>query len=264
MLDLEILSVINEKTEAYKSKYPNIDREYVLKDIALFTEYRDFCKTDRQSIQDAHNLEIFRRFDKDFLSNRGVTYFDIFEDIDRFPLLRHTSVITCSSDLYRGRYLLPICTINGDVMSHMGYDKFNPRGKYEVSRVEWIHQKRMLGNLESLSMYDGNEIFIVEGFFDAYRINESMGKKSIATLGSRKSKTDAVMFDILKRKGHKLVYVPDHNDAGMNAIKNYKWDDIYAYPYEYGDLDSMYYEQREDEFKHVEYETNESLNSVET
>ena len=259
MLNLDTLTRLDNLVSRYRDKYKNIDKEYIIKDIAIFTEYKKFCQTNPLSVQDAKNLEIVRRFDEGFLVDKGVTYFELFENINDYEYLRHSSILTCTSDLYKGRYLLPICTINGDVLSHMGYDKYNPRGKYEISRVEWIYQKRMVGNLESLKQYDGRDIYVGEGFFDAYRINETLKQKSIATLGSSKSFIDNVLFDTLKRKGHRLIYVPDHNEAGLNAINNFKWDDIYSYPSEYGDFDKMIFESREDEFKDKNFITTEKL-----
>ena len=253
MLNMEVLSEIGELVIPYQIKYPNIKEENVLRDIAIFTKYKEMCKKNPISIQDAKNLEISRRFKEGFLLERGVTYFDLLHDLKNYEMLKYSSILTSSSDAYSGRYLLPICTINGDVISHMGYDRTNPRGKYEVPRLSWIHQLRLLGNLESLGMYDGKEIYITEGFFDAYRINEVLGKKSIATLGARKSKSNRSIYDYLKRKGHRLIYVPDHNPAGIQAISNYDWDEVLTYPYEHSDYDRMIFDEREEEFKDKEF-----------
>lgn len=253
MLNMNTLSELGQLMEPYQEKYPNIKEEHIIRDIAIFTEFKKICKADPQSKQDAMNLEIARRFTEGFLVERGVTYFDLLHNLKDYEFLKHSSILTSTSDAYSERYLLPICTINGDVVTHMGYDRTNPRGKYEVPRLPWIHQLRLLGNLESLGMYDGNEIYITEGMFDSYRVNEALGKKSIATLGARKSKTNRTVYDYLKRKGHRLIYVPDHNPAGIQAIQNYNWSDVYSYPYEHSDFDGMIYSQREDEFKNKEF-----------
>ncbi len=248
-------------TEYYQKKYPSI-REFLVRDIALFTLYKYMMQEDELANMDRHDLAINRRFDDRFFKERGICYMDLSMEMARFPFLKRTSILTSESDCYMDRYLLPICTENGDVLTHMGYDRTRDRGKYEIPRLPWISQVNLLGNLESLTMYDGMDIYICEGMFDAYRCNERLNSKAIATLGVTGSKVNRAIWDKLKRKGHRLIYVQDHNDAGLVGKSNYKWDDFLSYPQEFTDYDDYWKSLLESEFENKELQHDKILEFV--
>ena len=104
--------------------------------------------------------------------------------------------------------------------------------KYQIVSNLWVQQICLIGNLESLSEYDGCCVYVVEGYFDAKRINDQWQKKSVALLSSILSREKLMILQQIKKQGHCLIYIPDKDEAGMNdkLINNNIWDLIYYIP----------------------------------
>lgn len=225
-------------------------------DIEQFTRLKKEIAGADNPNNDVWALENIRVFSRDSMKSRGIFYsLDVAELASEYTYLRDTTVTSPVNDLlYQDRYIYPLCLPNGDVFCHMGYSPGNlmkqiqiDRGeriiiglndmnpfndaKYVISKCLWINQGSLLGNLESLSLYDGQVVFCVEGYFDALRINDEFKCKSVAMLNSTMTKAKLNMLYQIKRQGHYLVYVPDLDEAGMSAIVRHPiWDDIYVIP----------------------------------
>ena len=257
---------------------------FIASDVELFTKLKEDVTKSDDTENDIWALENLRIFSKDFLKSRGFLYCkDVITLMNKFPYLKDSSVLQNFNDVYEDRYVYPICLPSGKVFTHMGYNverllhslnKVDKNSNYVVSGIDveisklpskyqivshlWVNQMNLIGNMESLGIYDGDIVYCVEGYFDALRINDEFGKKSIAILGSKLTSEKRTILYQLKRNGCTLVYIPDEDEAGLSDIINDNiWDYIYRNP--------IHVENRDDNFvvKDVDsYVVNEYLKNA--
>lgn len=213
-----------EEYEIEKEKHYNIiDNKSLTSNIVQFTRLKKEITSDDDYEAYNNYIEEIRLFPKNFLKKKGIFLSLTKQDtIDTFPYLRNSSLYqTTTDEAYGDRYMLPICLPNGDVIIHTGYrpTTFNiPGPKYETSFYSWMSQGSVLGNMESLMEFPNSKrIYVVEGMFDAYRINQVLKEPSIALLGSLMTKEKMSILNILKSKGYELILVPDQDEAGLNT-----------------------------------------------
>ena len=207
------------------NKYREIDKK-------LFTQLK-YHLIDNNISTYAEQLALTRGFKKDIFNNRGIFYSKSpLDTLRQFQFLRESSIVENKNLLYTQTYIYPICNTKGEVLLHMGYTN-NPMSnqhKYEISNVIGVNQKNVIANLESLSLYDGEYIFVTEGYFDAIAVNNSYSLKSIALLGSsRLTIPKRTILKELKSKGHKLIYLPDNDIAGSSVTNEPIWDYVLHY-----------------------------------
>lgn len=207
---------------------------FLSKDKELFTQFKQEIITDKLFL-DSEKLASIRKFPKDAFYNRGIFYSPTAIDLlNSYPYLKDTSIPYCNNSLYMDRYIYPICNTKGEVLLHMGYNP-TPLGeymnKYEISNSIGVNQRNVIANMESIGMYDGNEIYVTEGYFDAVAVNLLWNKKAIALLGSyHMNIPKRTILSRLKKEGYKLILIPDLDEAGSNLISSNLWDDIYLIP----------------------------------
>lgn len=206
-------------------KYKDIDKK-------LFTELK-YHLIENKIFTYAESLSLMRGFKKDILNNRGIFYSKSpIDTLKEYPFLRESSIISNKNLLYIDTYIYPICNTKGEVLLHMGYTNTptTSQHKYEISNSININQKNIIANLESLSLYDGEYIFVTEGYFDAIAINNTYSLKSIAILGSSKlTVPKRTILKELKNKGHKLIYLPDNDVSGEIVVNEPIWDYVIYY-----------------------------------
>ena len=229
ILNIDELEKPHILSSEVRNKFPSITHSQALKDIELFTKVIEYILNDELAEKDAHDFEDFRAFRRDFLRERGIFYSEGISTMNRFPVLRNSSMPT-TVDVWDNRYMIPIKLPDGSVFTWMGWTNDPNRPKYQIPYLPWIKQGDMLGNLESLYMYEGRDIYVCEGYMDAARINESLEKKSVANLGSNLYKVPRISLKYLKDKGHRLIYVPDLDETGMGkVVESDLWDDIVCF-----------------------------------
>lgn len=223
----------------------------IVNDVEQYTKLKYDVAFSTDESLDVWALENIRVFSKNFFKNKGIFYCEnIPEILNKFTYLRNTTMLSVQDGTFNDRYIYPICLPTGKVFTHMGYsvdsllDKMellykyefanfnnNLPPKYQIPLLQWVNQNNIVANLESLSMYDGHNVFCVEGYFDALRINDEFKCKSIALLGSKLSRNKLAILHAIKRQGHRLIYVPDNDTAGLSGIlKSPIWDEIYYIP----------------------------------
>lgn len=205
---------------------------YRTTDKKIFTEFKDYIIS-KNYFQASDELAEMRLLDKSILRKKGIFYSQSIIDIcNRYPDLSKTSVPLTVGDLYTERYIYPICNTKGEVLLHMGYtptpDAYQQ--KYSLSNLSGGNQRNIIANFESFSEYDGNLVFVCEGYFDALALESMYHKKSIALLGSYLSTPKKAILQRLKEDGYKLVYIPDLDEAGKSIASNKLWDMVCYYP----------------------------------
>lgn len=225
IIDKSKLQLIYDKKEInpiIRQKYPFIKNEILLYDIQQQTyASKEIAKTQR-GIDDAYELADYRKFNRNFIHDKEIFYSTGLDMLNEFPQLKGISSLAYES--FNERYQIPIRLPNRDIFCFLGYNPDESLGKYaypiDLQYIDWITPLNMLGNLESLEEYNGKEIYVLEGMFDAYRINEVKHKKSIATLGLRGWQNKKFMLQKLRNKGHKLISIIDTDISGKKSWLN--------------------------------------------
>lgn len=264
----EYNDVINPKStpteyeDTLDKDFFSIDNPSLLNNVIQFTRLKEEITGDPDYEEYNNYIEEIRLFPKNFLKDRGIFLsLDKQDTIDSYPYLRDSSLYqTTTDEAYRDRYMIPICLPDGKVVIHTGYrpSSFNIEGpKYETSFYDWMSQGSVIGNMESLGIYKkSRELYVVEGMFDAYRINQVLESPSVAMLGSILTKEKLTILSLLKEEGYSLILVPDQDEAGMeDRLLNHRlFDNImyYGNPDEDKDFDlfcgKRYLETLEDLF----------------
>ncbi len=268
-LDIDSLSFDDLLQEEKISKANTVEEILEgYKGVKIFTPqdldepYRQLLYTKSEGlVKPAHDVELYTRLKQEILScpdefgydiecfekyrasppgsfkERGMFFSDsLIELLDRFPYLRDSSAVDIRIDynVFDQRYIYYITLPSGDVYTVMGYSYLSNTDrnipKYQEGGFQWAVQSEMVGNLESLSMYDGGDIYVCEGYFDALCINTEWGKKSIANLGSTVSKVKRKIYNKLKDMGHMLILVRDMDIAGQKLANDPIWDRVYSIP----------------------------------
>lgn len=205
---------------------------YRVVDKKIFTEFKEYVVS-KKDFQPSDDLAEIRNIDKSILRKKGIFYSQSIMDIcNRYPDFTKTSIPLTVGDLYTDRYIYPICNTKGEVLLHMGYTP-TPKTyqqKYSLSNLSGGNQRNIIANFESFSEYEGNLVFVCEGYFDALALESLYHKKSIALLGSSLSTPKKAILQRLKEDGYKLVYIPDLDEAGKSLVNSKLWDIVCYYP----------------------------------
>lgn len=209
----------------------------------------------RLEIDDIYALENIRVFSTNSFSSRGMFYCESIPTLySHYDFLADSMIYATSNDAYTDRYMYPICLPDGTVFTFMGYSYEATRNdtlhKYEIPQIRYINQRTLLGNMESLSLYNGNVVYVTEGYFDAIRINDEWGKKSVCIFGSNLTTRQRNLLYLIKQQGHMLVYVRDMDEAGEKISRDPVWDDVFIIPStKYKDIDEYVREQYKDVYQ---------------
>lgn len=235
------------------------DKEYltpIIHEMELLTYLKEeVIAGNRLENDDIYALENIRVFSKGSLSSRGMFYCESIPTLyAHYDFLSDSMIYATNNDAYTDRYMYPICLPNGTVFTYMGYSYEATRNdtlhKYEIPQVKYINQRTLLGNMESLSLYEGSVVYVTEGYFDALRINDEWNKKSVCIFGSTLTTRQRNLLYLIKQQGHILVYVRDMDEAGEKICLDPIWDDTFIIPStKYKDIDEYVREQYKDAYQ---------------
>ena len=120
--------------------------------------------------------------------------------------------------LLNGRYIIPVYSVNGDLVSLIGY--YPDFKKYITLATPFFSKECMFFNFKqayelSWSEYDGF-VILVEGIFDCLSLRAA-GLPCIATMGASVS---AIKGELLKVFS-KVLGIPDDDTTGRKALNRY-------------------------------------------
>lgn len=120
--------------------------------------------------------------------------------------------------LLNGRYIIPVTSVNGDLVSLIGY--YADYKRYITLSTPFFSKAAMFFKFneaykKSWEEHDG-VVFLVEGIFDCLSL-WSIGLPCIATMGSSVS---AIKGDLLKLF-RKVIAIPDDDETGHKALDRY-------------------------------------------
>lgn len=118
--------------------------------------------------------------------------------------------------VFSGRYVYPVKDVKGDVMGFCGYDKFHDIKYKDSVNYGYVATRYSCWGMEKLPEYyrSKDPVFFVEGIVCALYLRQC-GLQALATLGSN---VTPYVREIIKRFGHRAIYVADSDEAG-NACK---------------------------------------------
>ena len=118
-------------------------------------------------------------------------------------------------------YILTLSDYNGEVVysGRALNENVIPRYKHQKD-VPW---KNILGFYELVSKNKGNDVYVVEGWFDALIMNQ-LGYNSVCVFGLENF---TYKNKLLKQLDYNLIFVPD-NDSSLKKFinKNYQYKDL--------------------------------------
>lgn len=120
--------------------------------------------------------------------------------------------------LLNGRYIIPVTSVNGDLVSLIGY--FDDYKRYITLSTPFFSKAGMFfmyneAYKKAWSEYNG-VVFLVEGIFDCLSM-WSIGLPCMATMGSSVS---SIKGDLLKLF-RKVIAIPDDDETGHNSLDRY-------------------------------------------
>ena len=140
--------------------------------------------------------------------------------------------------IFHNRYIIPIKNENGLVQNLVGYSH-EANERYIYGTALYYNRRETLWGLENLELaYDLGYAIITEGITDAIRLRSMGYMNTFATCGTHKSE---FIMRQLNRCRHGIIRIPDRDDAGIRALKNWECNrhlTVYI-NFAYKDVDEM-------------------------
>lgn len=119
--------------------------------------------------------------------------------------------------LLRGRYIIPIRDMLGNVVALVGW--YPDEKRYITTPSDMFSKSGMFFGMEQLVDTGLNKDYVlVEGIFDSLAVR-SLGYNCVAMMGSLGSAEKQVLYGLFG----KLVAVPDNDKTGRGVIERDKW-----------------------------------------
>lgn len=147
----------------------------------------------------------------------GMCEIDDIEELQRFS--PELGLVTKKENfLLGGRYIIPVESVNGDLVSLIGY--YPDYKKYITLATPFFSKECMFFNFKqayelSWREYNGF-VILVEGIFDCLSLR-SIGLPAIATMGASVSAIKGELLKVFK----KVLAIPDDDTTGRKALNRY-------------------------------------------
>ena len=127
---------------------------------------------------------------------------------------------TNKKPIFRERWVMPIKTPEGLVQNFVGYSPHADE-RYIYGTAKYYLRRDTYYGLENLELaYDLGYAFITEGITDTIRLRDMGFKNSFAMCGTHSSNQ---MINLLNRCRHGVILIPDRDNAGIRAHKQWKF-----------------------------------------
>lgn len=189
----------------------------------LLTDYYEklAIRSDKSKIE---NFATFRKFDINTVKECGIFYIgnmaemllpEYIDDVSNFGVISPNN----NMPIFNNRWVIPIKTSGGLVQNLVGYSP-NADERYIYGTAKYYQRRETLWGLENLHLaYQLGYAFITEGITDAIRLRDLGYKNAFARCGTHSS---VIIDKQLNRCRHGLIFIPDRDDAGLRAVKNWK------------------------------------------
>lgn len=215
----------------------------------LLTEYTNalYKRSDKTKIDEFCRI---RAFDRTTADECGIFYIGemaemllpkYFKRVDELGVISDTN----KKPIFRNRWVIPIKDTDGLVQNLVGYSPYADE-RYIYGTSKYYRRRDTFYGLENLELaYDLGYAFITEGITDTIRLRDLGYKNSFAMCGTHGSD---FMIRQLNRCKHGVILIPDRDDPGLRAAKQWNFNrsvTIFV-NFQYKDIDEMCYIKNED------------------
>lgn len=197
---------------SYRSDVEELERVYeVMKSYFSETSYEDLCRDRGYPIEESCQYELIKEMNIGFFET---------DDIEAFKgYSEHLGLFSKKGNLLlNGRYIIPVESISGDLVSLIGY--YPDFKKYITLSTRFFSKEVMFFNFKqayelSYKKFDGF-VIVVEGIFDCLSLR-AVGLPCIATMGSSVSRVKGELLKLFKD----VLGIPDDDKTGRKALNRY-------------------------------------------
>lgn len=170
----------------------------------------DFAKLRGFSEEVVERLGIF--FIQDMVHMLLPEYID---KVESFGVISETN----KKPIFNERWVIPILNQDGLVQNLVGYSP-EANERYIYGTAEYYRRRETLYGLENLNLaYDMGYAFLTEGITDTIRLRDLGYPNSFAMCGTHNS---YFILQQLNRCKHGVILIPDRDDPGLKALKQWK------------------------------------------
>ena len=202
-------------------------------------ELEKFCKLRAFDMQTVVDSSIF--YVGDMTEMLLPKYFDSVGD---FGVISETN----GKPIFSKRWVMPIKNPDGQVENFVGYSPYADE-RYIYGTSKYYRRRDTLYGLENLDLaYSLGYAFVTEGITDTIRLRDIGYKNSFAMCGTHDSE---FILKQLNRCRHGVILIPDRDDAGLGALKKWKFNRSVTIfiNFQYKDIDEMCIIKRDDGFR---------------
>ena len=177
---------------------------------------RNFAEDSVQSLCAIRGYPIGESAQHTWLSDNVLGYFETTDTSAFKEYPEELGLFSKSGEmLLNGRYIIPVTSVGGDLVSLIGY--FDDYKRYITLSTPFFSKAAMYFRFNeayklSWEQY-GGVVFLVEGIFDCLSL-WSLGLPCIATMGSSVSTIKGDLLKVFK----KVIAIPDDDDTGRKAL----------------------------------------------
>lgn len=215
----------------------------------VLTEYVEELRS-RSNKDKLEELSKLRAFDISTIEECGIFYIGemaemlvpkYFKQVQDFGVISDTN----KKPIFKNRWVMPIKNPDGLVQNLVGYSPYADE-RYIYGTSKYYRRRDTYYGLENLKLaYDLGYAFITEGITDTIRLRDLGYKNSFAMCGTH---TSEYMIRQLNRCRHGVILIPDRDDAGLRALKQWKFNrsvTIFV-NFQYKDIDELCYIKNDD------------------
>ena len=193
----------------------------------------------------------FRKFRIETVENLGIFYIGEMAEMllpNYIDEIQHLGIIseTNYKPIFRNRWVIPIKGEDGLVRNLVGYSP-DADERYIYGTSRYYRRRETLYGLENLGLaYDMGYAILTEGITDTIRLRDMGYPNTFAMCGTWKSDTNIRQ---LNRCKYGVIRIPDRDDAGLKALKGWKYNRhiIIMINLQYKDVDEMCRESEENQ-----------------
>lgn len=208
-----------------------------------FTDYVDYIfeRSDKEALNE---LATLRQFSPETLKAQKVFYVPKSGASLMVPKyqehLRSFGVLSDrNKPVFYNRWVFPIFNTRGQVVNLVGYSPTS-KDRYLYGRTPYYDRRNTLYGLEKLHLVDEmGYALITEGITDAIRLRDLGYPNSYAMCGTGNS--TFIYGQINRRTTKGVIEIPDRDEPGQKAQRNWKFDDsttLWVDP-QYKDIDEL-------------------------
>lgn len=215
----------------------------------LTSYYLDLYKrTNKEKVKEFAD---FRKFDINTVNKCGIFYIgemaemllpQYIDEVSEFGVISPTN----NMPIFKNRWVIPIKNESGLVENFVGYSP-NADERYIYGTARYYQRRETLWGLENLhKAYEMGYAFVTEGITDAIRLRDLGYENAFAMCGTHSSE---FIMQQLNRCRYGVIRIPDRDDPGLRALKNWKCNrnaTLYI-NFQYKDIDALCAESKENQ-----------------